>query len=447
MTGTSGDARAATTAVRGELIYFRDDPFLVGPEAAFVHEPDGLLICSDGLIHAVGPYSETRDRLPDGVEPAHYPGCLISAGFIDTHVHYVQTEIIGAFGEQLIDWLNEFTFVAEQRFDDPEYCGKVAEVFCDALLRNGTTSALTFCATYPLSVDCLFAETERRGMRMIAGKVLMDRNAPEDLLDTPQRAYERSKGLIEKWHGRGRAMYAITPRFAPTSTPEQLAAAGTLWKEHPGTYVHSHVSENTDEIAWVKELFPERKGYLDVYDHHGLLGPRAMYAHGVHLTEDEFARCHETGTALSHCPTSNLFLGSGLFSLSSAKDPGRPVYVGLGTDIGAGTSFSMLVTMNEAYKVAALGGYPVPALRAFYLATLGGARALGLDDRIGTLAPGREADFVVLDPRATPLMEFRTQRAESIEETMFVLSIMGDDRAVRATYVAGRLAHERQRGR
>jgi guanine deaminase len=315
-----------------------------------------------------------------------------------------------------------------------------ARIFCDELLRQGTTTALVFCSVHAGSVDALFEAAQARNLRLIAGKVLMDRNAPAALLDTAQSGYDQSKALIKRWHGRGRALYAITPRSAMTSTPEQLELAGALWKEHPDVFVQSHISENQDEIAWVKELFPQRQDYLDVYDHYGLAGRRAVYAHGIHLGERELCRCHETGTALSHCPTSNLFLGSGLFRAKLAKDPKRPVHVGLGTDIGGGTSFSMLATMGEAYKVAQLEGHPIDAIEAFFLATLGGARALALDDRIGTLAPGREADMVVLDPSATPLLAFRSSRSRSITETLAVLTTLGDDRAVRATYVAGKLA-------
>lgn len=448
MGASAGDAAlparpSHVLALRGAVIDFRDDPFLVDPSAAFHHEPDGLVICADGRIQAVGPYAALAHRLPPGTVPVHYPDALICAGFIDAHVHYVQTGIIGAYGDCLLDWLEDYTFVAEQSFADPARASAMAEVFCDELLRNGTTSAAVFCAVYPASVDALFEASERRGMRMVAGKVLMDRNAPAELLDTPQRAYDESTALIDRWHGRGRALYAITPRFAPTSSEAELDAAGSLRRAHPGTYVQSHLSECADEVAWVRELFPERSDYLDVYAHHGLAGRGSIFAHGVHLTDDEWARLHETGTALAHCPTSNLFLGSGLFDLAAAKDPRRPIEVALGTDVGAGTSFSMLTTMNEAYKVAALRGTHVRAVKAFYLATLGAARALGLADRIGTLAPGSEADIVVLDPGATPLMAFRTDRSASIEETMFLLMVMGDDRAIRATYVGGRLAYER----
>lgn len=434
---------SAPVAVRGSLAYFVDDPFLTDPRTAFVHEPDGLLVCRDGLIEAVGPADRLRQQLPPGLEPVHYPGGIILPGFIDTHVHFAQIEIIGAYGERLLDWLEARAFPAERRFADRAHAEAMATRFCDELLRNGTTTALVFCAVYPQSVDALFAEAARRNLRLAAGKVLMDRNAPADLLDTAQAGYDDSKALIAKWHRHGRGMYAITPRFAPTSTPAQLEAAGTLWREHPDVLVQTHVSESVDEVAWVRRLYPERANYLDVYDHYGLLGRRAVLAHAVHLTEPELARSHETGAALAHCPTSNLFLGSGLFRVHAAKDPRRPVPVGLGTDVGAGTSFSALATLNEAYKVARLHGDALTALQGFFLATLGGARAMGLEQHVGSFAPGREADFVVLDPAATPLLALRTGRAESIEDVLFALMTLGDDRAVQATYVAGSLAHRR----
>ena len=431
------------TALRGDLLFCRDDPFLSVPKLAFVHERDGLVICRGGLIHAVGPFSTLQNRLPAEVEVADYSGCLITPGFIDTHIHYVQIGVIGTQGHQLLDWLNDFTFIAEQAFADESVARDTARVFCDELLRNGTTTALVFCSVHPGSVDALFEEAQSRNLRLIAGKVLMDRNAPAALLDTAQTGYDQSKALIKRWHGRGRSLYAITPRFAATSSPEQLELAGALWKEHPDVFVQTHISENRDEIAWVKKLFPQRQDYLDVYDHYGLTGRRAVFAHGIHLGERELCRCHEIGTALAHCPTSNTFLGSGLFRARDVKDQKRPVHVGLGTDIGGGTSFSMLATMSEAYKVAQLQRRPIDAIEAFFLATLGGARALKLDDRIGTLAPGREADMVVLDPNATPLLSFRNRRSRSIAETLAVLTTLADDRVVRATYVAGRLAHAR----
>ena len=430
------------TALRGTIVTCRDDPFLTDPEKAFAVETDGVVICRDGRVTAVGPARELMATVPPG-SVDDYSGHLIVPGFIDTHVHYVQTGMIASYGEQLLDWLERYAFPAEMAFEDPAHAAAMAHIFCDELLRNGTTTALVFCAVYPQSVDALFAEAERRGMRIAAGKVLMDRNAPERLRDTAQRAYDESKTLIARWHGHARSLYAITPRFAGTSTPAQLDAAGALWREHKDVLVQTHISENKREIEWTAELYPERKNYLDVYDHHGLIGRRAVLAHGIHLSEAELCRCHESGTALAHCPTSNLFLGSGLFRVGGVKDPRRPVQVGLGTDVGGGTSFSLLATMGAAYEIAQLGGRSLSAVEAFFLATLGGARALALEDRIGMIAPGYEADFAVLDPTATPLLALRNARAESTQEMLFALMMLGDDRAVRATYVAGRRAYAR----
>jgi guanine deaminase len=434
---------SGASVLRGTIITCRDDPFLADPAEAFVSITDGLVVCRDGVITAVGAAQELMPALPADATVTSYPGCLIAPGFIDTHVHYVQTGMIAAYGEQLLDWLERYAFPAELDFRSETHARAMAAVFCNELLRNGTTTALVFCAVFPQSVDALFLEAERRGMRIIAGKVLMDRNAPADLLDTAQRGYDESKALIGRWHGRGRNLYAITPRFAGTSTAEQLEAAGSLWREHPDVHVHTHIAENRAEVTWTAELFPERRNYLDIYDHYGLIGRRAVLAHGIHLGEDEFCRCHDSGAALAHCPTSNMFLGSGLFRIATAKDPRRPVHVGLGSDIGAGTSFSLLSTMGAAYDVAQLNGRPLSAVEAFFLATLGGARALALDDRIGKISPGNEADLVVLDPAATPLLALRTARADSVEDTLFALMTLGDDRAVRATYVAGECVHVR----
>jgi guanine deaminase len=439
MQGTNG-----ITALRGTIVTCRDDPFLTDPRKAFATVSDGVVLCRNGLIEAVGPTADIMRSLPAGTPVTHHEGCLIVPGFIDTHVHYVQTGMIASPGTQLLDWLDRYAFPAEMAFKDAAHAEAMARVFCDELLRNGTTTALVFCAVYPQSVDALFAEAERRGMRMIAGKVLMDRNAPEALRDSAQQGYDDSKALIARWHGRGRSLYAITPRFAGTSTPAQLDAAGSLWREHPDVRVQTHIAENRREIEWTAELFPERKNYLDIYDHHGLIGRRAVLAHGVHLSEDELCRCHESGTAIAHCPTSNLFLGSGLFQVGKAKDRKRPVEVGLGTDIGGGTSFSLLTTMGAAYEVAQLNGRTLSAVEAFYLATLGGARALALEESIGSIAPGREADLAVLDPKATPLLALRNARADKIEDVLFSLMILGDDRAVRATYVAGKDVHRRE---
>jgi guanine deaminase len=342
-----------------------------------------------------------------------------------------------------MDWLDKYTFVAEQAFASGEHARQVAKVFLDECLRAGTTTAAVFCTVHPQSVDAFFEEAAARRLRMIAGKALMDRNAPAALTDTAQRGYDESRALIAKWHGRGRLLYAVTPRFAAGSTPEQMDMTGKLWAEHPGTYLQSHVSENRDEVAWIRKLYPERRNYLDVYDHYGQLGPRAIYGHGIWLSEEELHRCHDTGTAIAHCPTSNLFLGSGLFNVANATKQQRPVRVGLATDLGAGTSFSMLQTMNEAYKVAQLLGEKLSAPRAFYLATRGAARALYLEDKVGSLAPGMEADLVVLDLKSTPAIEFRMKSCASLEEALFIQMTLADDRAVDSTYVAGDLAHRR----
>ncbi len=431
------------TAVRGPLVCLRDNPFLVGGDDALWYEPDGLLLCRDGRIEAAGAWSEWRARVPEGVEVVHHPDAIIVPGFIDCHVHYVQTGMVGAFGGELLEWLERYTFPAEQKFADRAHADRVAALFCDELLRQGTTSALVFAATYPQSVDALFEQAARRDMRLIAGKVLMDRLAPAALLDTAESAHAESEALIRRWHGRGRLGYAITPRFAITSTPAQLEAAGDLWKAYPDTWVHTHVSENHNEIKEVEKLYPERSSYLEVYDHYGLTGRRAVFAHGVHLDEGDLCHCHATGSSLAHCPTSNLFLGSGLFPLHEAMDARRPIGVGLGTDIGAGTSFSLLATAGAAYQVARLRGHALTAWQALYLATLGAARALDIDRHVGSFEVGKEADFVILDPAATPLLAFRTGQSGSLEETLGVLMTLGDDRAVAATWVAGRRVYRR----
>ncbi|WP_422138129.1 guanine deaminase [Endozoicomonas sp. ALC020] len=430
-------------AVRGSVLSYRDDPFQSPLEECVVHEPDGVIVMQDGKISAFGPADQVLPSLPEGIEVTNYRDSLIVPGFIDCHVHYPQTEIIGAYGKQLLDWLNKYTFVAEQNFRDKAHALEVAKVFLQEGLRSGTTTSCVFCTVDPVSVDAFFEESEKLGMRNIAGKVLMDRNAPPELMDTAQNGYDQTKELIARWHNRGRSLYCVTPRFAPTSTPEQMDMTGAVWKEHPGTYLQSHVSENLGEIEWVRELYPARTGYLDVYHYYGQLGERSILGHGVHLTEEEFQILHDTGTAISHCPTSNLFLGSGLFSVETAMDSKRPIRVGLATDLGAGTNFSQLVTMNEAYKVAQMGGYSLSAHHAYYLATRGAANALYLDDKIGSIAVGMEADIAVLDLKATPLMDYRLKYANDLDEVLFVLMTLGDDRTARATYVNGNCVYQR----
>ena len=400
---------------------------------------DGVLITEQGKIRWFGTWNDAQDHLPINIEIQHYPEQLIIPGMIDTHIHFPQTEMVGAYGEQLLSWLNTYTFPTEIQFKDKAYASEIAKFFVNELLKNGTTTALVFCTVHPESVDALFEAAEQHQMRLIAGKVMMDRHAPEALCDSADSSYDDSKALIEKWHGQGRALYAITPRFAPTSTPEQLERAGQLKAEYPDVYVHTHLSENKDEIAWVKDLFPAQKGYLDVYHHYGLTGQRSVFAHCVHLEDAEWQCMHETDSAIAFCPTSNLFLGSGLFPLNKTWQ--QQVKVGLGTDVGAGTSFSLLQTVNEAYKVQQLQGDKLSAYESLYHATLGGAKALDLDDKLGNFNVGKEADFVVLNIKPTALQQLRQSRSKSLEDSLFALFTMGDDRNVEATYIYGQKAY------
>ena len=430
----------ATTAVRGRFLDIQNTV----AQAREIHDQvryveDGLLLSENGIIQWFGPWDEGQRLIPEQVQVQHYPDQLIVPGFIDTHIHFPQTEMIGAYGEQLLEWLNTYTFPTEMQFSDPAYAQKIAAFFVQELLKNGTTTALVFCTVHPQSVDALFAAAEQHQMRLIAGKVMMDRHAPDALCDTADSAYSDSKALIEKWHGKGRNLYAITPRFAPTSTPEQLARAGELKAEYPDVYVHTHLSENKNEIAWVKELYPEQNGYLDVYRHYGLTGSRSVFAHCVHLEEHEWDCMHQTDSAIAFCPTSNLFLGSGLFPLKKTWD--KQVKVGLGTDIGAGTSFNQLQTIQEAYKVQQLQGSKLSAFEALYHATLGGAKALDLADKLGNFNLGKEADFVVLDLQPTALQQLRQSRAKGLEDSVFALMMMGDDRNIHATYIYGQRAY------
>ena len=428
-------------AYRASILHFLADPDEVPLEQAYQYFEDGVLLVEDGHVAGLGEAQSMLAELPEDVELHNYGNSLIVPGFIDTHIHYPQTEMIAAYGEQLLEWLETYTFPVEAQFADPEYARGIADRFLDELLRAGTTTALVFGTVHKASVDSFFSACEERNLRMIAGKVLMDRNAPDYLVDTPESGYQDSKALIEKWHNRGRARYAITPRFSPTSTPEQLAKAGQLLAENPGVYLHTHMSENLSEVSWVKELFPDCEGYLDTYDQAGLLGRRSVFAHCIHLEDKEWARMSETHSNIAFCPTSNLFLGSGLFHLSRAVK--QKIRVGLGTDVGGGTSFSILQTLNEAYKVLQMRGEKLSPFKGFYLATLGSAECLDLADVIGNFESGKEADFIVLDKACTPLMEFRQQHCKDLFEQLFVFSMLGDDRAIQATYAAGARVHQR----
>jgi guanine deaminase len=433
--------------IRGAILDFIDDPFYRTEQEAVRYIPDGILLIKDGYIDRVEAFENVQGQLDD-VPVVHYPGKLIMPGLIDTHIHYPQTEMIAAYGEQLLEWLNTYTFPTEGKFRDKSYAAKVAGLFLDELLRNGTTTALVFAAVFPESVDAFFEAAESRNLRMIAGKVMMDRHAPTDLCDTAESSYHDSKALIQKWHKKGRLLYAVTPRFAGTSTEAQLKQAARLLQEFPDVYLHTHLSENVNEVAWIQTLFPQHQGYLDVYDQSGLVTDRSIFAHGVQLTEEEFQRLSQARSAISFCPTSNLFLGSGLFKIERAKSSESPIKVGLGTDVGAGTSFSLLQTANEAYKVAQLRSQKLSAFQALFLATLGGARALNLQDRLGNFESGKEADLIVLDPAATPVMRFRNgidlpQSLAGMCDRAFSLIIMGDDRAIHATYIMGELAYQK----
>ena len=430
-----------STAIRGRFLDIQNTV----AQAREIHDQvryieDGLLICQAGKIQWFGTWQDGQKQLPQDIDIQHYPDQLIVPGFIDTHIHFPQTEMVGAYGEQLLEWLNTYTFPTELQFADKAYADQIAHFFVNELLKNGTTTALVFCTVHPQSVDALFEAAERHDMRLIAGKVMMDRHAPDGLCDTAESSYSESKALIEKWHGKGRNLYAITPRFAPTSTPKQLEKAGQLKAEYPDVYVHTHLSENKNEIAWVKGLFPAQNGYLDVYHHYGLTGSRSVFAHCVHLEDAEWDCMHATDSAIAFCPTSNLFLGSGLFPLQKTWD--KQVKVGLGTDIGAGTSFNQLQTVSEAYKVQQLQGNKLSAFESLYHATLGGAKALHLDDKLGNFNVGKEADFVVLNLNATALQTLRQQRAKNIEDALFALFTMGDDRNIQATYIFGQKAYD-----
>ena len=423
-----------TTLLLGQTLRFHDSPFAVPPGEAARHERRGAVAIEGDLIAATGTADALRGRFPDAAVVDHGDG-LILPGFVDAHMHYPQTGIVASWGRRLIDWLERYTFPEEARFGDPAHAAGTAGRTLDLALAHGTTSLCSFCTIHEASVDAWFEAAAARGMRVWGGRTCMDRNAPAALSDTAQTAHDESAALIARWHGRGRAGYAITPRFAPTSSPAQMEALGALWAAHPDCPMQTHLSEQHEELAWVAGLFPEARDYLDVYERHGLLGARGLYGHAIHLTARERDRLAEVGGAAIHCPTSNTFIGSGLFDLAGLA-PRLPV--GLATDTGGGSSFSMLRTMGAAYEVAQLrGGAAIHPAQLLWLATEGSARALHAADRIGTLAEGSEADLVVLDLASTPAIAQRHARAEDVWEAVFPTIMMGDDRAVAAVYVAG----------
>ena len=422
--------------VRGEIVTF------AAPDRC-THIPKGAVaIDAAGRIAWMG----ARSRLPAAMSRApvdDYGDGLVLPGLIDAHIHFPQYRILAAPGKDLLDWLHRFTFPEEARFARRAVAAPAARTFLETLWANGTTAAMVFCSSHRLCADVLFTEAARHDMAIVTGKTMMDRNAIPAIEDTPEASARDSDALLRKWHGRGRARYAISPRFAITSTEAQLRLAGELLKDHPEALMQTHLSESQLEIETVARLFPNDRDYVSVYDRFGLLGPTSRFAHAVHLSERECARLHETGSAVVHCPTSNTFLGSGLFRIAHLADPRRPVPVGIATDIGGGTSYSMLATLGESYKVAMLSGSRPRAVELFHRATRGNAELLGIATETGSLEPGFHADIVVLDPEATPVLARRHAMSQSLEDVLFALALLGDDRAVAATYVAGKRVHRR----
>ena len=418
---------------RASILYFRQATECINEDACYFE--DGALIVENTHIVAVGDYAKLIKIYADATQ-IDYQKRLIIPGLIDSHLHYPQTEMIAKYGEQLLNWLENFTFPTENKFSSYAYCEHIAKHFVQQLINNGTTTAIAYSTVHKHAADALFAEASKFNMAFITGKVCMDRHCPVSLQDTPELAQKESQELIHRWHGKGRNLYALTPRFAPTSSVKQLAMLGELAQDYPDVFVQTHLSENKREVEWVKSLFPDRKSYLDVYDHFNLVRPRALFGHCVHLQKEEWQRLAQAQATAVFCPTSNLFLGSGLFDIEQAQECG--VAIALATDVGGGTSFNMLRTYGEAYKIGQLQGKPLSALEGLYMMTQGPAHAYGLSDQIGNLNPGSYADFVVLNPHFNALSELRTANSESGEDILFALSFIGDDRAVEATYIAGK---------
>jgi guanine deaminase len=427
------------------LLRGRTLSFLRWPEdqrdlAACRYEEDGGLLLADGRIAAAGSFAEVAAQAgPDALVIDHRPH-LIVPGFIDAHAHFPQMQVIASWGAELLDWLNDYTFPEETRFSDPAHCRRIARLYLDEMVRNGTTTAATYCSVHKASAQALFAEAHSRDMLTIAGKVMMDRNAPDGLRDTPESAHEESRSLIAEWHGKGRQRYAVTPRFAITSSPAQMEVAGALMREFPDLHMQTHLSENAAEIALAQKLFPQARDYTDIYDHYGLLGPKALFGHCIHLSEREADALSDSGSVAVFCPTSNLFLGSGLFDYQRYRRRGKRLRIAAATDVGGGTSYSMLRTMDEGYKVIALNGEKLNPLASFWQVTRGNAEALSIVERAGTLEPGSDADITVLDSGATAAMRLRMEAVSRLAEELFLLQTLGDDRAVAEVYVAGRPA-------
>jgi guanine deaminase len=423
--------------LRGRVLNFKDAPKARDDHDAYQFFEDGALLVSNGQITAIGTYDDVATHVDGSVKVIDHRPHIITAGFIDTHIHYPQMQVLGSYAGSLLEWLNTYTFIEEQRFGDIEHARKIAGAFYDEMLRHGTTTAVAYCSVHPQSVDAYFEEAERRNMLMLGGKVMMDREAPKALTDTAQSSYDDSKALIEKWHGRYRNHYVITPRFAITSTPEQLEMAGTLAKEYPDLHIQTHLSENKAEIEFTNSLYPDMGDYFGIYQHYGLVGEKALFGHAIHLEDRERDAMIETGSVAVFCPTSNLFIGSGLFNWERVAGPQGKGRIAIATDVGGGTNYSMLRTLDEGYKILNLQGQRMNPFMSFYQITLGNARALSLEEKIGNLEPGSDADIVVLDANATTAMQVRMETVTTLEEELFLLQTLGDDRAIVETYVAG----------
>jgi guanine deaminase len=421
-------------AYRAGILRFADD-------RSAVYDTDGLLVVGPDaggrqVVRAVGPYSQLADRFP-GVAVEHLPGRIIAPGFIDLHIHFPQTDVIGSPSEGLLPWLEDYTFPHESRYSDPAHSDAMATVFLDELARHGVTTALAFCTSHPGSVDSLLQESQRRGLRMIAGKVLQDRHSPDGVRDETEQSLIDTEALIQRWHGTDRLGYAITPRFAPSCSEAQLRGAGALAAKYADVWIQSHVAENKDEIAWARQLFPDARSYLAVYEGFGLMRERAIYAHCIHFDDEDRALMRSTGAAAAVSPTSNLFLGSGFFDFEGADRIGFKY--GLASDVGGGTSFSPFHTMLAAYYVGREGqtkpGVSLSPQHLWWRHTAGAAQALGLEGTVGNLQPGCEADFVVLNPQAMPLLARKVSHANSLDELLFAMIVLGDDRIVERTVV------------
>ncbi|SIQ28876.1 guanine deaminase [Rhizobium sp. RU20A] len=423
--------------LRGRTLTFHRAPRAIDDTGAWTYEEDGGLLMVDGLIAAAGPYATVKAAAPGDIEEVDHRPHLLLPGLIDTHLHFPQMQVIGSYAANLLEWLNTYTFPEECRFVESAHAARIATHFFDEMIRHGTTTAVAYCSVHKASADAFFSEAMRRNMRMVAGKVMMDRNAPQGLLDTPQMGYDETRAVIEEWHGKGRNHVAITPRFAITSTPEQMSAAQALAAEFPDLHIQTHLSENRDEIDFTCSLYPDAADYTDIYARYGLMGRKTLFGHAIHLSERERDAMSETGSVAVHCPTSNLFLGSGLFPLKELARRDKPVRIGVATDIGGGSSYSMLRSMDEAYKIQQLLGERLNPMESFYLMTCGNAEALSLADRIGTLEPGSDADIVVLSMRSTPAMALKAEVVTTLAEELFLMQTMGDDRTIVETYVAG----------